>query len=70
MPDISMCASEDCPLAVNCYRSEKSGTKPSEFWQAYADFKWHDDIEGLPRCDSFWRNPYKAAAEGDANEPR
>jgi hypothetical protein len=35
MPDISMCASVTCPLAKNCYRNELSGTKPSEFMQAY-----------------------------------
>jgi hypothetical protein len=35
MPDISMCESVTCPLAKNCYRNGQSGTKPSEYMQAY-----------------------------------
>ena len=35
MPDITMCASVTCSLAKNCYRNEQSGTKPSEYVQAY-----------------------------------
>lgn len=34
MPDISMCAAE-CPKSKQCYRHEDSGTKPSEYRQAY-----------------------------------
>lgn len=59
MPDISMCNSDDCPLAVDCYRSSRSGTKPSEFSQAYAQFKWQENRAGVPHCDDFWANPYK-----------
>lgn len=58
-----MCAAEDCPLAVDCYRSKKSGTKPSEFRQAYSQFKWVDNEAGVPHCDDFWLNPYKAERE-------
>lgn len=40
MPDISMCSTDDnCGVATNCYRSEKSGTKPTEFRQSYMAFK-------------------------------
>lgn len=35
MPDISMCTSVTCSLANTCYRNELSGTKPSEYRQAY-----------------------------------
>ena len=35
MPDITMCNSDTCPLAKTCYRNERSGTKPSEYRQAY-----------------------------------
>ena len=50
MPDISMCDSETCELATTCYRNAKSGTKPSEYRQAY--------FFGLPyegeECDKYW----------------
>ena len=35
MPDITMCESVTCSLAKNCRRNERSGTKPSEYVQAY-----------------------------------
>ena len=35
MPDISMCDSKTCPLKTKCYRNEASGTKPTEYRQAY-----------------------------------
>ena len=49
MPDISKCLSEACPLKDNCYRYT---SKPSEYRQAYADFKY-DEENG---CDSYWPN--------------
>ena len=30
MPDITMCINEECNKVEKCYRSKKSGTKPSE----------------------------------------
>ena len=39
-PDISMCANDEtCGLAAKCYRSQKSGTEPSEYRQAWMNFK-------------------------------
>lgn len=51
MPDISMCASQDCPLRFTCYRNEASGTVPSER-QSWAGFEW-DSMDG---CRYFWEN--------------
>jgi hypothetical protein len=45
MPDISMCLNKTCPLAKECYRFN---AKPSEYSQAYADFK----PKGL-KCEYF-----------------
>ena len=64
MPDIAMCANPNCPLAVDCYRSTKSGTKPSEFRQAYSPFQWEENEVGVPHCKDFWANPYKAEKKG------
>jgi len=38
MPDISMCACVLCPSSPTCYRHKDSGTRPSEYRQAWADF--------------------------------
>jgi len=35
MPDITMCTSDVCDLRTHCYRSPESGTKPSEYRQAW-----------------------------------
>ena len=50
MPDISMCDSETCPLKAECYRNPASGTKPSEYRQA-----WYLGLlkEGED-CDHYW----------------
>ena len=50
MPDISMCDSTTCPLAKTCYRNEKSGTKPSEFRQAY----FFGPAEEGHQCKYYW----------------
>lgn len=50
MPDISMCDSPTCPLRDSCYRNPASGTKPSEFRQAW--FIGQSD-EGLD-CKYHW----------------
>lgn len=54
MPDISMCSnSTECPLRFKCGRAPESGTKPSEFRQAWMAFQWNDDATDLPSCASF-----------------
>lgn len=50
MPDISMCAREDCPLKKDCYRNAASGTVPNEHWQAWTTFGG-DDPAG---CEDYW----------------
>jgi hypothetical protein len=54
MPDITMCASSDCPLAGNCYRSRESGTVPTERRQAWSVFGWVTDARGAPCCQHYW----------------
>lgn len=46
MPDISMCASSDCPDRETCYRNADSGTQPNEYRQAY--FIRHGGPEPCP----------------------
>ncbi len=46
MPDISMCANEECKFKTKCYRYR---AVPDVVWQAYADFK---PIDG--KCVDFW----------------
>lgn len=48
MPDISMCPNNACPAKYDCYRYTAT---PSEFRQAYMDFK-PDELTGI--CGSFW----------------
>lgn len=53
MPDISMCINEECPLKQLCYRY----TAPAdEIYQAYGDFKYGINKNGIPECDHFWDN--------------
>lgn len=47
MPDIAMCANEKCPLSKTCKRHEDSGTKPSDYWQSWADFEPEN-------CEYYW----------------
>lgn len=49
MPDISMCATEDCPLSDKCYRKQ---AKPDEY-QSYSKFEWIITHTG-PDCGYFW----------------
>jgi len=46
MPDITMCASDGCPLAHHCYRSPQSGTQSSEWRQAWGYFEWTVGVQG------------------------
>jgi hypothetical protein len=51
MPDISMCADDECPSRTMCYRSKASGTVPSEHQQAFTDFQRQHDRD---QCPFFW----------------
>ena len=54
MPDISMCASTDCPLAKTCRRSEASGTVPSER-QSWMAFDWREAMQAKRGiCAHYW----------------
>lgn len=59
MPDLTMCASH-CPLSGECYRHQRSGTKPSAR-QSYASF------DGGADCDHYvpvaWEPKGKAARD-------
>lgn len=46
MPDISMCANDECPLAWKCWRK----LAPPDKYQTYADFR--PDSTG--NCPDFW----------------
>ena len=62
MPDISMCATANCPIKHECYRSEASGTKPSEWRQSWSAFSWRQiEDDGEVLCDNFWPTPFAAA---------
>ena len=37
MPDITMCASKDCPERNNCYRAI---VKPNKYAQSYTNFEY------------------------------
>lgn len=50
MPDISMCANEECPKRNECYRFTAT---PSPYRQSYAVFNVPNDSD---RCDNFWPN--------------
>jgi len=46
MPDISMCANEDCTLKENCYRFQAEASD----YQTYSGF---EQIDG--ECDYYWK---------------
>lgn len=66
MPDISMCGSFACPLASSCYRSPQSGTKPSEFRQAWAIFGWVLNKRGEVECPHHWPVPERKPTTPEA----
>jgi hypothetical protein len=50
MPDITMCGDTECPMAVRCYRNERSGTKRNEYRQS-----WFAESPRVSlHCDYFW----------------
>lgn len=51
MPDITMCANDECPLASQCYRHE---AEPNEYKQSYAVFE-PITICFTVYCHHFWR---------------
>jgi len=53
MPDFTMCATADCPLASTCKRSPESGTVPDPHWQSWARFEWREKWLSGPRCDYY-----------------
>ena len=65
MPDIMMCAAENCAKASSCYRHEDSGTTPCEWRQSY----WLRD----PRdptgddCRNFWPATEQVRAAHDGS---
>lgn len=63
MPDISMCATETCPLASQCYRSPSSGTIPTEYRQSWQEFLPSFVVVGGAKvafCGDFWPVPSPA----------
>ena len=50
MPDISMCANEDCPIKQSCYRYTAIANAS---YQSYAEFEYKNDKD---KCDYFWQN--------------
>jgi len=58
MPDISMCANEECPLKKGCYRYTAT---PNPYRQAYGSFKFNParvkmDQDPHAICEHFWYN--------------
>lgn len=51
MPDISMCADDECPSRAECYRHKASGTVPNMPWQAFANSSRQPNDK---RCAKFW----------------
>ncbi len=51
MADINMCANEECPLKVKCYRHRAD---PSS-WQTYKDFQFTKTKTGLVSCKDFMK---------------
>lgn len=62
MVDRTLCANSECPIAYNCYRSER-------FWPEVRMFEWQSWINGRPKtdergvitCDMLW----DASADND-----
>ena len=54
MPDIQMCSDEDCPFRTRCYRHPDSGTKPSEYWQAWGYFEKVGPPTKPENCKGWW----------------
>lgn len=50
MPDIAMCANQNCPKRNECYRYTAT---PSPTRQSYASFQ---PTLGSDRCEYFWPN--------------
>ncbi len=69
MPDVTMCPSTKCPKAAQCYYNEASGTKPSEYRQAWFMLNQQNSPTEDEACRYFCpRTPLMAAAH-DGSEP-
>ena len=55
MPDITMCANEDCPLSYSCWRFN---CPPSEYQQSYSKFgpKINEVLDEV-ECDMYLEAP-------------
>lgn len=53
MPDITMCESTECQKKDFCYRST---AKPSDFWQAWANFYKQEYQQDNGDCQYFIDN--------------
>ena len=58
MPGLTMCASQECPTAKDCYRHPDSGTKPSDR-QSWAYFGAHGCEYYVPAKWEPDQNPIK-----------
>lgn len=59
MADITMCASDNCPLKEDCYRFTAD---PAELWQSYSCFKGSSrEINKPEDCPNFWDNGRRKA---------
>lgn len=59
MPDITMCDDSTCPMAKDCKRSTKSGTRPSDYMQSW--FEESPRNRQLDTCEQYYlvdRNKY------------
>lgn len=64
MPDITMCANDDCPLSEGCYRNPFSGTNPNPLRQSWSRFTADEDGE----CDHFLA--VKSRPQGASDGPQ
>lgn len=49
MPDITMCANDDCPHAETCHRNPAGGTTPHPTYQSWSRFTPDEDGD----CDYY-----------------
>lgn len=54
MPDIAMCANNNCYMSSKCYRHADSGSEPSTPYQAYMSFEPRQETGKNFVCDGLW----------------
>ena len=52
MVDLEMCLNDKCERAYTCKRNEKSGTRPSDYCQAYGK---QCSLEDGSDCNNYWK---------------